>query len=179
MQDDLSPQKCGNARWATDNYRSLPYEVRTVNLSEDRSCTFPELLRCLAERMAGKESEKRGAPCLAFIPREPTPAGAAGAPSFSTLRWPEGTKELKVHFSAGKSGKIPTWRLSEKTSSIQSFITPELVLQWANVWHDEGGVTVPKFVRADSMEDSDIRVKLVGESSPGIMCYFEGPVALE
>lgn len=120
--------------------------------------------------MAAGESAQQGAPCLAFIPREPTPAGAAGAPSFSSLRWREGTNELRVFFRVGnKSGQIPTWRLTVHTSPLREFITRERILDWANVWHREAtqkGATVPKFVLTDSEDDSHIRVMLSGKNPP-------------
>ena len=103
------------------------------------------------------------APCVALIERDPTPEGAAGAPSFSSLCWAETIRELKVFFMV-RNNQMPTWRL---TTGIKECIYRDLILKWANVWSDEAakkGVSVPKFVLTETIEDSDIRVKLGGKA---------------
>ena len=59
------------------------------------------------------------------------------------------TKKLRVHFM----NSIPkTWVIGHENVSIDT----DRVLEWANTWNQGD---IPKFVRAHSLQLSDIRVK--------------------
>ena len=88
-------------------------------------------------------------------------AGSAGAPVYRNLRWPIAKRELKVFFDVipNKEGekKMPTWRM--KSTPLKLVINPTDILDWANIWSSLGG-SIPKFVKTDNKDDSDIRVLL-------------------
>lgn len=91
-------------------------------------------------------------------PHQPLEAAGQGlfpAPDYKLWDKPE----LMVFFE----DEDKKWREIEY-DDIHVCLTPSLIIKWMNEWnaYGDGSSSVPKFQRTDTIEGSDVRVKLTG-----------------